>query len=183
MKMARDKRAKPEPQISLDYQPLSHGPSSWVLIYRIHSATHRLCWQAPMFLLPGLAGVLYWRGLEIACYWIAGLWLVWSLLGAPILGKAIAIWGERFLCFDFSPNLNPTVLERRIARWGQAVPVLIGFLAVGAGVALDGFHDILVKLAVGFAVAVVLIIPGGFVLPFVVMVCTGFKVRPVADEN
>ncbi|MGE5477612.1 MAG: hypothetical protein ACM3Q1_13215 [Bacteroidales bacterium] len=181
--MGRDKRAKAEPQVSLDYQPLSHGPSSWVLRYRIHSATHRLCWQAPMFLLPGLAGVLYWRGLETACYWIAGLWLVWSLLGAPILGAAIATWGERFLCFDFSPNPQPTVIERRIARWGQMVPVAIGMLAVGAGVALDGFHDIVIKLGVGFAVAVALIIPGGFVLPFLVMVCTAFRVRPVIDEN
>lgn len=168
-------------------QPLSEermrlsGPVSMVLRFSIYSAAHKLFWQAPLFLLPALAALLYWLGQENACWGLTALWLAWAFLAAWLTGKAIRRWGYRFWFFDFSPNTQPSPLERRIATLGQAVPVVLGLLAVIVAVALDGFHDLLAKLGVGLAVAFVLIIPGGFILPFLVMVLSGFRVRPVID--
>ena len=115
------------------------------------------------------------------CFSTRTIFGITSPLGAWLTGKAIRRWGYRFWFFDFSPNTQPSPLERRLATLGQAVPVVLGLLAVIVAVALDGFHDLLAKLGVGLAVAFVLIIPGGFILPFLVMVLSGFRVRPVID--
>lgn len=163
------------------------GPSTvrgpWGLRYAIHSQTHKLFWQAPMFILPGIAALLYSLGHEDGFYAVMAAWLGWCFLGAPVIGTAIRLWGDKFLFFDFSPNLRPTALERRIATIGQVGPVLAGLLAIVGGLAMGGFSDVVGVLGAGVAIALLLVIPGAFVIPFLVIVLTGFRVRPVVDGS
>lgn len=86
------------------------------LVFR--SQAHKLCWLAPLFLLPALAGWLGMRGWTTACGVVVALWLAWSFFAPAVIRMAIDRWGYRFLLFDFSPNLNPSRLERFIVNGG-----------------------------------------------------------------
>ncbi|CAA7619166.1 Peptidyl-prolyl cis-trans isomerase (fragment) [Candidatus Terasakiella magnetica] len=100
----------------------------------------------------------------------------------PLIGLVIDVLGEKFLFFDFSRNTDPSPLERHLAEIGSVGPVVIGLLYVGAALIFSGFHEILAILGCGFAVAVFLAFFGSFILPFLIIALTGFKVRPVIDD-
>ncbi|CAA7619168.1 hypothetical protein MCP1_240034 [Candidatus Terasakiella magnetica] len=64
-------------RMSLEFDQFSHGGSPWVLRYRIHSKTHMLFWRGPTYILPAIAGSLYWAGWETACFATVAGWLAW----------------------------------------------------------------------------------------------------------
>lgn len=171
------------PLVSLDFNQLSHAPSPWVLNYRFHSKTQRVCWMGPLYILPAIGGLLYWGFGENAAVVTAVVWIGWFFFAPPLMGRAIRRWGERFWFFDFSRNSKPSSLERRIARIGLFVPVLLPLALVLGALVVDGFHDILSILGGSFAIAVVLAFFGSFIVPFLIIVFTGFKVRPVIDDG
>ncbi|CUW37878.1 Putative peptidyl-prolyl cis-trans isomerase [Magnetospirillum sp. XM-1] len=148
------------------------------------SQTHKLCWLAPLFLLPAVAAWAGYRGWEKTCAALLVLWLAWTFLAPAAIGKAIKLWGYRFLFFDFSPNLTPSRLESGIANGGTALSVLA--VVVFTLVALfkiehlsDLFTIIGVDLALLFAIGVLMMI----LLPFMVIILTAFRVRPVVDKQ
>ncbi|ARJ66399.1 hypothetical protein WV31_12360 [Magnetospirillum sp. ME-1] len=148
------------------------------------SQTHKLCWLAPLFLLPAVAAWLGYGGWEKTCAALVVLWFAWTFLAPAAIGKAIKLWGYRFLFFDFSPNLNPSRLERGIANGGTALSVLavVAFTLV-ALFKIEHLSDLFtiigVDLALFFAIGVLMMI----LLPFLVMVLTAFRVRPVIDKQ
>ncbi|MBF0327329.1 MAG: hypothetical protein HQL42_20020 [Alphaproteobacteria bacterium] len=73
-------------------------------------------------------------------------------------------------------------MERRIAEIGMLVPILLGLAYIVVALIANGFHEILAILGGGLAIAVFLAFFGGFIIPFLIIVCTGFKLRPVIDE-
>ncbi|CAA7616239.1 membrane hypothetical protein [Magnetospirillum sp. LM-5] len=170
------------PRVSLKFNQLSHGPSPWLLIFRIHSRTHKVCWLGPMYLLPVIGYLIYLGYGENAAMVVGLVWIAWSFLSAPLIGLAIRNWGDRFLGCDFSRNINPTKMERRIAEIGMLVPILSGLAYIGMALIANGFHEILASLGSGLAVAVFLTFFGAFILPFLIIVGTGFKLRPVIDD-
>ncbi|BAE52059.1 FKBP-type peptidyl-prolyl cis-trans isomerase [Paramagnetospirillum magneticum] len=147
------------------------------------SQTHKLCWLAPLFLLPAIATWLGLRGWEVACGITVALWLAWCFLAPGIIGRAIKRWGYQFLFFDFSPNLTPSRLERGIVNGSAALSVIavLAFTVV-ALFRMRHLSDLLeiigLDLAILFAVGVPLII----LLPFLVIILTAFRVRPVIDR-
>lgn len=151
------------------------------LVFR--SQAHKLCWLAPLFLLPALAGWLGIRGWTTACGSVVALWLAWTYFAPAVIRMAIDRWGYRFLLFDFSPNLNPSRLERFIVNGGNILSVLVvlGFTVV-ALFRLDHPSELLTLVGVDIAILVVLSILLAVLLPFLVMVLTGFRVRPVIDK-
>lgn len=147
------------------------------------SQTHKLCWLAPLFLLPAVAAWLGYRGWEATCGVVVALWLVWTFFAPMLIRMAIDRWGERFLFFDFSPNLVPSPLERGIVNGGQIASVLtvLAFTVLGL-FRMDHLSELWsllgVDVAILFALGVLLMI----LLPFLVMVLTAFRVRPVIDK-
>ena len=153
------------------------------LRFIFRSQTHKLCWLAPLFLLPAIAGLLGLHGWETACAVTLALWLAWCFLAPSIIGKAIKRWGFQFLFFDFSPNLNPSRLESGIVNGGTAISVLA--VVIFTGIALfhmEHLSDLLEIIGLDFAVLFAVGVPLAIVLPFLVMVLTAFRVRPVIDK-
>jgi len=116
------------------------------------------------------------------CYSVVCAWLVWSLLGPMMMGAAINRWGDKFLFIDFSPNQNPSVLERRIAKAGIFMPLLVGLaFLIASLIHVRSWSDLASAFGVDLIVMIVLGIPGMIFVPFLIIVFTGFKVRPVID--
>lgn len=153
------------------------------LRFVFRSQTHKLCWLAPLFLLPALGYWVFSRGFENGAMAVAGLWVAWSFLAPGLIGRAIDRWGFRFLFFDFSPNVTPSVLERRLVTGGQvfSVAAVLGF-TLFALFRLDHLSDLWSLLGADFALAFVLTVLLAILAPFLVMILTGFRVRPVIDK-
>lgn len=146
------------------------------------TAAHKLFWHAPMFILPAVAATAEWRGARDLAIAIGVGWLLWTLAVGKLVDWAIEFWGERFLFFDFSANPQPSVLERRIITLGAVVPLVLACGAMVYALTLKGFGEFWEILAAGVLAFVVLVIPCAIVVPFVVMLATGFRVRPVIDD-
>ncbi len=153
------------------------------LRFVFRSQTHKLCWLAPLFLLPAAAAWLGYHGWETTCAILVVLWLAWCFFAPAVISKAINRWGYQFLFFDFSPNLNPSRLESGIVNGSALLSVLA--LLVFTVVAL--FHmnhlsDLLRIIGLDMAVLFAVGLPLMILLPFLVMVLTAFRVRPVVDK-
>ncbi|OAN49302.1 hypothetical protein A6A04_04090 [Paramagnetospirillum marisnigri] len=148
------------------------------------SQTHKLCWLAPLFLLPIPGVFLGIRGHEDAAVAVALVCILWCFLSPTLIGWAIDRWGYRFLFFDFSPNLTPSPLESRIVTGGQVLSVLVVLVyTVVALFHIEHFSDLLALVGLDLFVLFVASIPLMILLPFLVMVVTAFRVRPVIDKT
>lgn len=149
-----------------------------------HSQTHRLCYVGPTLLLPALGTGIYLAGWENAAMAVAAVWLAWTFCGRQSIGLAIRRWGERFGFFDFSPNLAPSPVERWIAGLGVGIPFLLAVvLLVAALFRAHSLSEAFSDLAVSALVFVILAIFGAVLVPFVIIVLTGFRIRPVIDGD
>ncbi|KIL97906.1 FKBP-type peptidyl-prolyl cis-trans isomerase SlyD [Paramagnetospirillum magnetotacticum MS-1] len=154
------------------------------LRFVFRSQTHKLCWLAPLFLLPAVAAWLGYHGWEISCGVIVALWIAWSFAAPSVIGKAIKRWGYQFLFFDFSPNLNPSRLENAISFGGGLLSVLAVLVyTVVALFHMERLSDLLTIIGLDLAILFALGIPLMVLLPFLVMVLTAFRVRPVVDKD
>lgn len=148
-----------------------------------HSQTHRLCWLAPTLLLPAAGGWAGWRGWESAALWMAVGWIIWTLFGWALIGGAIHRWGEQFLVFDFSPNPQPSPAERRVAMLGGGIPLLVAVIVlIFALVTADSLADLMQGIGADVVIFLLLGIVGNIIVPFVLIVASGFRFRPVIDD-
>lgn len=154
------------------------------LRFIFRSQTHKLCWLAPLFLLPAAAGWLGYRGWEATCVALLVLWLAWCFFAPAVIGMAINRWGYQFLFFDFSPNLNPSRLESGIVNGGGILSLLavLGLTLVGL-FKMEHLSDLLTIIGAGLAVFFALGLCLMVLLPFLVMILTAFRVRPVIDKQ
>lgn len=147
------------------------------------SQTHKLCWLALSFLLPVLGTLLGVHGLEDAAVAVGLVWILWTFLAPSLIGRAIDRWGYQFLFFDFSPNLAPSPLEHRIVIGGQVLSVLVVVAyTLVALFHLEHFSDLLLLVGYDVFVLCVAAIPLTILLPFLIMLATAFRVRPVIDK-
>lgn len=153
------------------------------LRFVFRSQTHKLCWLAPLFLLPALAVWLLERGFENACAAVMLLFVAWCFFAPAVIRKAIDRWGYRFLFFDFSPNLNPSRLESSIVN-GSAVLSVLAVLGctIIALFRMEHLSDLWSILGADLALVLVLGILLAILLPFLVIVLTAFRVRPIIDK-
>ncbi|RAU20436.1 hypothetical protein CU669_18465 [Paramagnetospirillum kuznetsovii] len=151
------------------------------LIFR--SQTHKLCWLAPLFLLPALGIWLGVVGHEVAGGVFGGLWLAWTFFAPALIRMAIDRWGFRFLFFDFSPNPSPSRVENAIVVGGQ----IGSFLGALIYLAVALFHmehasDLWGVLGATIAVLFLLVLMLTILLPFLVTILSVFRIRPIIDK-
>lgn len=155
--------------------------------YRIRfifrSQTHKLCWLAPLFLLPSLGIWLGVEGHEVAGGIFGGLWLAWTFFFPALIRMAIDRWGFRFLFFDFSPNPSPSRVENAIVIGSQFASFLGALIyLVVALFHLEHASDLWGTLGATVAVLFILVLVLTILLPFLVIVLTAFRIRPVIDK-
>lgn len=150
---------------------------------RFRTQAHKLLWLGMSLLLLAalcVAAVLQYADNVVAALGI--VWLLWSFASPWLLAKAMDRWGYRLGFVDLSPNYHPSRVERGVITLGGALTLLAVVVATVVGlVHLESVGGLLEVLGADLAVMVVVGLPLCVVLPFLVMVLSGFRVRPVTD--
>ena len=152
---------------------------------RFHSETHKLCWLAPTILLQVASVWLLAYDRYDASALLSCIWLAWGILGSVMIGLAIDHWGERFLFFNFSRNVSPSALEQRILALGAGIPMVLGLILLVLALIRDhgSIGAVLMDVGVAVLITLMLMIPSAILVPFLVIVSSGFTIRPVTDDE
>ena len=101
-----------------------------------------------------------------------------------MIGLAIDYWGERFLFVNFSRNVSPSALETRIVALGGGIPMVLGLILLVSALIRDhgSIGAVVMDVGVTVLVTLILMIPSAILVPFLVIVLSGFTIRPVTDN-
>jgi hypothetical protein len=151
-----------------------------VVHFKYHSQTQRTLHVVPFLWLMSASGWSIYKAGETTDLAGIGALLAfgWLFLANPLMNAAVAYRGPRFGPIDLSRNNSPTSAEKLLNG-----SFLVFSMAVGALGAAISVRDLMPRLELKILVGgIVLLVATGLIhgaLTFVVIVLSGFRIRPV----